>query len=293
MEAIDQLTTLGFSPHEARVYVALLQRPGATGYELAKVAGLPRANVYHVLNGLVRKNAVQRSADHPVRYVAHAPAEVLGRIKRETAARCEALVTDLASLAPIPEPGAFWTLRGRAAIVARVTALVAEAAQRVAICLWAEDLAWLDEPLRRAHQAGCHVIINLFGQSDLAFGEVYQHEDSTKVVGGHLITLAIDSSCALVAALDEPAGAVYTQHPALVRLVEKLIRDEAYLAAIYERFRDDLERAFGPHLVELRRRLLPTDQAARLLEIVGFGAMDHPIAPILASAQPISERRIS
>jgi hypothetical protein len=55
-------------------------------------------------------------------------------------------------------------------------------------------------------------------------------------------------------------------------VVEKLIRDEAYLAAIYERLRPELEGAFGPHLVELRSKLLPAEQASALMSVVGFGA---------------------
>lgn len=273
MEIIDRLIALGFTPNEARVYLALLQQPGANGYELAKTAGLPRSNVYHVLAGLLGKNAIQKISEDPVRYLAHAPADVLGRIKRDTSARCDALAADLATLAPQPEPAAFWTLRGRAVIVERVNALVGEATSRVAICLWAEDLDWVRSTLHEAASTGCGIVVNLFGEADLEFGEVYQHEDPAKVVGGHLLTLTVDSSAALVAALDEPAGAVYTRHPALVRLVEKLIRDETYLAAIYERFRADLEAAYGPHLLDLRRKLLPAEQAERLVSIVGFGAL--------------------
>ena len=281
MDTVERLVGLGFSPHEARVYVALLGQPSATGYELAKSAGLPRGNVYQILAGLLERNAIQLVGEDPARYVAHAPTEVLGRIKRETAARCDALIADLATLAPPSAPAAFWTLRGRDAVVERVTALIDEATERVAICLWADDLTWARGALRAAYQKGCHVVVNLFGDADLGFGDVYRHEPPTRVVGGHLLTLAVDSSAALTAALDEPAGAVYTHHPALVRLVEKLIRDEAYLAAIYERFRDDLESAYGPHLLALRRRLLPAEQAERLLSVVGFGASTSQIDDLL------------
>lgn len=282
MDLVEQLTELGFSSHEGRVYIALLQQPSATGYEVAKAAGLPRANVYQVLAGLLAKNAIQLVADGPARYVAHAPSDVLGRIKRATAARCDALTASLEALTPAPEPAAFWTLRGHEAVVERVVALVAQASSRVAICLWANDLTWLGASLRDAHHAGCHVVVNLFGDTEIEFGEVYRHEDPSKVVGGHLLTLSVDSAAALVAALDEPCGAVYTRHPALVGLVEKLIRDEAYLAAIYERFRDDLDAAYGPHLFALRQRLLPTDQAERLLAVVGFGAASDEHTAILS-----------
>lgn len=284
MDLADRLNALGFSSHEGRVYVALLKQPSATGYELARAAGIPRANVYQVLSALLAKNAIQLVSDGPARYVAHTPVDVLGRIKRETAARCDSLTADLETLLPAAEPAAFWTLRGREAIVERVVALVEEATSRIAVCVWAEDLAWLSAPLRAAHRTGCHVVVNVFGETALEFGEIYRHEDPTKVVGGHLLTLVVDSTAALAAALDEPPGAVYTQHPALVRLVEKLIRDEAYLAAVYERFREELDAAFGPHLLALRQRLLPSDQAERLMAIVGFGAASGDLDAILADS---------
>lgn len=269
---IDRLVEVGFSSQEARVYVAALQRPSATGYELAKLAGLQRANVYQVLSALVDRGVVEQVTDSPARFVAQPPAAVLGRIKRETAERCEALVAELATLAHRPEPAAFWTLRGRDAVIERASALAADAEERVAVCLWADDLAWLGEPLRAASQSGRQVVVNVFGDASVDFGEVYQHEPPAKTVGGHLLTLSVDSRTALIASLDEPAGAVYTEHPALLRVVDKLIRDEAYLAAIYAELRTELEARFGPHLVDLRARLLPPEQATALMSVVGFGA---------------------
>jgi sugar-specific transcriptional regulator TrmB len=272
---IDRLVEVGFSSQEARVYVAALQRPSATGYELAKLAGLQRANVYQVLAALVDRGVVEQIADSPARFVAQPPAAVLGRIKRETTERCEALVAELATIAHRPEPAAFWTLRGRDAVIERASALASDATQRIAVCLWADDLAWLGEPLRAAARSGRQVVVNVFGEAPTeaeAGADVYHHEPPDKTVGGHLLTLSVDSSTALIASLDEPAGAVYTEHPALLRVVDKLIRDEAYLAAIYAELRSELEARFGPHLVDLRARLLPPEQATALMSVVGFGA---------------------
>ncbi|GAB3434602.1 TrmB family transcriptional regulator [Flindersiella endophytica] len=275
---IDRLVEVGFSSQEARVYVAALQRPSATGYELAKLAGLQRANVYQVLAALVDRGVVEQVTDSPARFVAQPPAAVLGRIRRETTERCEALVAELATIAQRPEPAAFWTLRGRDAVIERASALAADARDRVAVCLWADDLAWLGEPLRTAARSGRQVVVNVFGEAPTDFSEpeagvdVYHHEPPSKTVGGHLLTLSVDSSTALIASLDEPAGAVYTEHPALLRVVDKLIRDEAYLAAIFAELRSELEARFGPHLVDLRARLLPPEQATALMSVVGFGA---------------------
>jgi HTH-type transcriptional regulator, sugar sensing transcriptional regulator len=273
---IERLTALGFSSQEARVYLALLQHPSATGYEIAKHAGLQRANVYQVLSVLADRNVVDRTSESgPARFVAHPPAEVLGRIKRQTAERADGLIADLAALGAHQEPTSFFTLRDRDAVIERIGALVGDAERRVAISLWSDDLDWLAGPLRTASASGCQVVVNIFGEAELDFGEVFTHEDPASTVGGHLLLLAVDQRTALVGSLDEPVGAVFTEHPALVCIVEKLIRDETYLAAIYARFADDLEREFGRHLVRLRSRFLPPDQAEQLISIVGFGADDQ------------------
>jgi sugar-specific transcriptional regulator TrmB len=59
-DIVALLQQLGFSEYEARAYTALLQRSPLNGYELAKAAGLPRANVYAVLQKLEERNAVGR-----------------------------------------------------------------------------------------------------------------------------------------------------------------------------------------------------------------------------------------
>jgi HTH-type transcriptional regulator, sugar sensing transcriptional regulator len=280
---IERLGALGFSSQEARVYVALLQQPFATGYEIAKSAGLQRANVYQVLAGLTDRGIIDRvSADAPARFTAHPPAEVLGRIKRETAELADGLIGELAALTAPDAQASFFTLRDRDAVIDHASTFVSEARERVAVCAWASDIDWLAKPLRDAANAGCQVVVNVFGDTDLDVGEVYRHEEPSRTVGGHLLTLAVDYSTALVASFDHPAGAVFTSHPALVRVVEKLIRDETYLAAIYNRFPAELEAAFGPHLVELRTRLLPPEQAKQLISIVGFGASEGAVGDLLS-----------
>jgi sugar-specific transcriptional regulator TrmB len=224
----------------------------------------------------VERNVVERTTDgSPARFVAHPPAQVLGRIKRQTAEQADGLIADLAAVTARQEPAGFYSLRDREAVIERTASLILEARQRVAICLWADDLGWLAAPLRSASASGCQVVVNIFGDADLDFGEVFTHEEPSRTVGGHLLTLAVDNRTALVGSLDDPVGAVFTDHPALVGIVEKLIRDETYLAAIYARFADDLEREFGRHLVNLRSRFLPVEQAEQLISIVGFGADDQ------------------
>ena len=275
---IEEMKQLGFTGAEAQIYVFLLQHPLSTGYEVSKGTGLPRANAYQALESLAVKERVTAVSSDPVRYAPIPPAQLLKRIQTETEHRCRELELQLALLEQPDSVGHFWELEKRERIVARMLELIAQAEQRIVASLWAEDLESLAEALHAARDRGCLIILNLFGVAQAEFATIYQHEGPEKVVSGHIIVLAVDFNEALVASLDTPATGVVTQNRTLVRLVEKFIRDEAYVAAIFERFSSELEEAFGPHLVELRRRLLPEAAAERLIAITTLGseAIDLP-----------------
>ncbi len=270
--SIEEMKRLGFTGVEAQIYIFLLQYPHSTGYEVSKGLVLPRANAYQGLETLVVKESITAVSQEPTRYVAISPALLFRRIQEEMRQRCSRLENQLAVLEKPDVMGHFWELRERSRIDLRLIELINAATYRIAASLWAEDLAWLTEPLKAARERGCTVILNIFGEASPDFALIYRHESSEKTVSGHLITLAIDFTEAIVASLDMPATGVMTQNRTLVRVVEKLIRDEAYLASIYERFPEELESAFGVHLFQLRHRLLPEADAERLVAMTAAGS---------------------
>lgn len=269
---LEEMKHLGFSGAEAQVYVFLLQHPLSTGYEVSKGTALPRANTYQALETLAVKERVTAVSPDPVRYAPVPPTQLLQRIQQETEQRCQNLQQQLTSLEQPDGIGHFWEIGERGRIETRLLGLINTAHHRIAASLWAQDLEQFSTALRAARERGCTVILNLFGEAQADFATVYQHEGPEKVIGGHLIALTTDFAEALVASLDAPATGVITQNRTLVRVVEKLIRDESYLAAIYEQFSPQLEEAFGHHLVDLRRRLLPTTDAERLVAITTLGS---------------------
>ena len=292
--AEEHLRGLGFTQHEAAVYVFLLRHPLSTGYEVAKGSGLPRGNVYQVLETLARRGAAQALSVEPVRYAATPPARLLAAARHEVEQRYDAALEALREIETPADVELFYTLRGADQVRTRLIDMVNATHRRAVLSLWAADLPPLAMALRQAQQRGAAVVLNVFGDdeaprtngesgrvdgdssvfrpSSLPEGvQVYWHEPADKTVGGHLIFAAVDDAQALAATLDEPASGVYTQNATLVRLVEKLVRDESYLAEIFAEFQPQLEARYGPHLVHLRRRLLPQDQAERLLTVVAFG----------------------
>ncbi|WP_206742811.1 TrmB family transcriptional regulator [Sulfobacillus thermosulfidooxidans] len=79
-QIIEQLQSFGFSPIEARVYLTLASEKSAlTGYQIAKMANLPRPNVYPALKRLVRRGAcVEQPEGSSIRYMA-VPFTVVGQ----------------------------------------------------------------------------------------------------------------------------------------------------------------------------------------------------------------------
>ena len=59
-DIVTLLQELGFGEYEARAYHALLQHNPVSGYELAKVSGIPRPNIYTVLQKLEERGTVGR-----------------------------------------------------------------------------------------------------------------------------------------------------------------------------------------------------------------------------------------
>ncbi|WP_430626316.1 TrmB family transcriptional regulator [Sulfobacillus thermotolerans] len=80
---IDDLQAFGFSPIEAKVYLALVsQNTPMTGYQVAKAANIPRPNVYPALKRLIQRGACLENPDQDViRYVA-VPFQTLGHRNR-------------------------------------------------------------------------------------------------------------------------------------------------------------------------------------------------------------------
>jgi len=57
-QIIALLQPLGLTQYEARAFVTLVHRGLSTAYQVSKGAGIPRARIYDVLDGLVNQGLV-------------------------------------------------------------------------------------------------------------------------------------------------------------------------------------------------------------------------------------------
>src|SRR5689334_1522709 len=149
------LQQLGFSEYEARAYLALLQRNPLNGYELAKVSGLPRANVYAVLQKLEERGAVVR-LDMPsgVRYAPVAPTELTQRIASRFQDVLSATQQALEDLATPAAAEYVWNIQGYAALIDHAHALIDATQERLLVAIGRQEATALAEPLARAETRG-------------------------------------------------------------------------------------------------------------------------------------------
>jgi sugar-specific transcriptional regulator TrmB len=92
------LIDFGLSEYEARVYLALLEMPGAAASTLARQARVPRTRVYDVLKGLLERGFVSRTSGKRLTYRPVPPAQAVDALvaeERERRSRQDASLSRL------------------------------------------------------------------------------------------------------------------------------------------------------------------------------------------------------
>jgi len=149
------LESLGFSEYEARAYVTLLRRGALTGYQLAKASGVPRPNVYPVLDRLEQRGAVVRvQAKRGARYSALPAEEMLSRLSRGVEAQVAEARRAMDGLGAGESQEYVWNVQGYEAVLARAEALVDAAEEHLVVGVWAEESRRLSSAFARAQARG-------------------------------------------------------------------------------------------------------------------------------------------
>lgn len=145
------LQELGFTELEARAYQALIQHNPVTGYELAKVSGIPRPNIYPILQKLEGRGAAVRVAgDETVRYIPVPPDEFLKRIDGRFQAVLAQAGPALQQLGRPAEADLIWNTRGRPNLLAQACSLIAGTKAHLLIALWPDEARALADELAQA-----------------------------------------------------------------------------------------------------------------------------------------------
>lgn len=252
------LQQLGFSEYEARAYLALLQRNPLNGYELAKVSGLPRANVYAVLQKLEERGAVIR-LDMPsgARYAPVAPAALTQRIASRFQ---DVLSTTQQALEKLATPAAaeyVWNIQGYAAVLDHAHVLIDATQERLLVAIGRAEASALAESLARAEARGVAVTTLCLDECPTECGgcrgTICRSCAAVSAVQ-HWLVMVSDNTEALAGeiGLDNDALAVRTRQQLQVDLASWYIQHSMALAAVLS----DLSRRQDQVLAPETRALL-------------------------------------
>lgn len=213
MDAVALLQLVGFNKYEAEAYIALAAQGPLTGYEVGKRSQVPLSRSYEILERLVEKGWAQVQSGEPPHYLATAPQEMVARLRATLEMQLSDLTTALTELATRPLPAGYWVLRGRAAILARIRSLIAEATTSVELDLPTRVLTELDDTLGEARQRLRLSYARTPGTIPNA--AIVRVDERVTLVG----SLAPDASCQVIVSTDPALVAVIHAHFTPQRLV--------------------------------------------------------------------------
>ncbi len=258
------LQDLGFTEYEARAYVALLRHNPLNGYELAKVSGLPRANVYAVLARLEERGAITRAeAPDGTRYSPVAPKEFLQRLEGRMHATLGAAEASLARIAEPAEQELIYNIRGYGALLENARTLVGASTRHLLVAVWPEESTVLAEDVRRARGRGVDIttlcLANCATECGGCAGHVHRYRVPPEQRNRWLILIP-DGEELLAGEVDPETGsdegalAVRTRQRLLVDMATWYIRHSVALGAVLS----DLGGALEPRLSPRTKAILAT-----------------------------------
>jgi DNA-binding MarR family transcriptional regulator len=245
--ATSELAGLGFSDAEARAYAHLVALGPMTGYQLARGAGIPRPNVYPVLDRLEARGVVTRVRGDgaAVLYRALPGEELLARLSSEVEGRIARAREALAALPGRDGAGAVWNVEGRRAVLASAAAIIDGSRASLLAGLWADEALALSPHLHGLEGRGvAATVLCIQGcpeECGGCVGEVYRYPLGPESAQRWLIVCA-DEARVLVAQFgpDGAARGVETRLEVLCVLAAQHLRNAIAGAEIVRSLGADL-----------------------------------------------------
>lgn len=271
-DPIEGLQQLGFSQYEAQAYVALLQSDPLSGYELAKRSGIPRPNVYNVLQKLEERGAAIR-LDTPAgtRYAPVPPEELILRLGNRLKSSLDEAHDALRAVVAHTEYDHILNARGYPVLLDHARAMIAAAEKQLLLATWPEEAMALSTDLSHALERGVNVTTLCMAgcpqKCQACQGKVYRHQVASPYAARWLIL--IPDSAEVLAGEISPGGdslAVRTRQKLLVDVSSWYIRNTIALAAILIDLGSRLQQLVTPETLDTLTAVGPNEQTGGWLE---------------------------
>lgn len=246
---LEQLTALGMTEYEAKVYLALLAENPATGYQVSKTAGVPRSMVYEALGRLEARGAVLKSAEEKATlYRPVHPEMLLDRYERQARDLTSHLRAALVPLYQQEATGRLWNFSGRREALAYAADLIDEAKIELMLVLTDADVSALRLHVEAAHARGVALGVILTGDLPFEVGQVVRHPKRETALHRMQETLIVvaDEAEFLISSGHQLTAATVTTNVNMVLIARQFIWMELFAQRIFARLGDDLLHKLDP-----------------------------------------------
>lgn len=243
---IQSLQQLGFTQYEAQVYLALLQQSNVSGYELAKLSGVPASKIYAILNKLIDRHIVLIIDSEPKKYVPIPPEEVLSHLKSEYVDTIDSLADKLDQLYVQEEFSGnyIWNISDRRVIIRKIRDFIDEATRHIFLSVWDEEINEIADHLKQASRRNVKIATVHFGKNELDIGKEFRHgrEHQIRIErGGRRIALIVDDKKMIIGHFAEngTSNAAWTENQGLLLLAKDYIIHDIYTIRIIQKYGDE------------------------------------------------------
>jgi len=263
-DLVEKLKEIGFNSYEAKVYIALLKKYPATGYEVSKLANIPQARTYDTLKVLEQKNIVATTNSKPTTYTPIKPKQVISGYQKKINSTINYLEKHLPEVKDnYNEP--IVTISGKQNIQNKVLEVIQNAKREIYMEVWSQDFKVFEQELLNAYNRNVEIRIVGYDNFQSRFGMVFEHafaRDIEMSLGGRMIIIAADDNEGVIGKVSSlqndisDTNIIWTQNQSIVFIIKEFIVHDMYLIDVEENLVEQMKYIYGKGFKRLKDKVL-------------------------------------
>ena len=263
-DLIEKLKEIGFNTYEAKVYIALLKKYPATGYEVAKLAGIPQSRTYDTLKVLEDKNIVIAANTKPITYTPIKPKQLTQKVQKKINSTINFLDKHLPNVKnDYNEP--IITITDKQNIQDKIIEVIQNAKREIYMEVWSQDYKIFEQELLNAYNRNVEIRIVGYDNFQSRFGLVFEHafaRDIELSLGGRMIIIAADDNEGIIGKISSlkndisDTSIIWTKNQGIVFIIKEFIVHDMYLIDVEENLVEQMKYIYGKGFKRLKDKVL-------------------------------------
>ena len=263
-DLVEKLKSIGFNTYEAKVYIALLKKYPATGYEVAKLANIPQSRTYDTLKVLEEKNIVVSTNTKPISYTPIKPKQLTSAYQKKMNSTINYLEKHLPEVKDdYNEP--IITITGKQNIQDKIIDVIKNAKREIYMEVWAQDFKIFEQELLNAYNRNVEIRIVGYDNLNSRFGLIFAHafaRDIELSLGGRMVIIAADDNEGVIGKISslkndtEDTNIIWTKNQGIVFIIKEFIVHDMYLIDVEENLVEQMKYIYGKGFKRLKDKVL-------------------------------------